>query len=421
MNQPLRRGVLLVALPALLLSSCKKETPVSAPTVTTMEVTNLTHNTVSCGGSITTDGGEQPSAMGVCWSTGSTPTVADAHTENQLAYNKIDFWSAVSGLTAGTTYNLRAYATNSGGTGYGNTVTFTTPAALLPTIKTVYPTKVTRTAAQLGLEVTAEGGAPVTAKGICWGTSANPTVADAKLEGSAGMGAFTSTLTGLTANTTYYARAYATNVAGTVYGPSMVIRTMYGTVTDIDGNEYYTVLIGTQEWMAENLKVTRYRNGDPLPNITDAAQWAANTSIGAWCAYDNDITNKASLGLLYNHFAIEDNRGVCPAGWHVPSKVEWDNLINYLGGAEEAWRKLYRSSSNVNADNSSGFNAITVGGRSLQGTFYGKDQLTGFWTITRVDFFNKYYNFYIDLYSGNSGFSDTQPCYGYSIRCIKDN
>jgi uncharacterized protein (TIGR02145 family) len=101
-------------------------------------------------------------------------------------------------------------------------------------------------------------------------------------------------------------------------------------VTDIDGNVYQTVTIGAQVWMAENLKVTHYRNGDPIPNVTDTAAWEG-LSTGAYCEYDNDINNVATYGRLYNWYAVDDSRGLAPEGWHVPSDDEWKQLEMYLG------------------------------------------------------------------------------------------
>src|SRR5665648_943598 len=104
-----------------------------------------------------------------------------------------------------------------------------------------------------------------------------------------------------------------------------------GTVTDIDGNVYKTVTIGTQVWMAENLKTTKYRNGDPIPNITDATAWT-NLTTGAYCNNNNDANYATTYGRLYNWYAVNDIRNIAPAGWHIPTKAEWTTLTTYLGG-----------------------------------------------------------------------------------------
>ena len=110
-----------------------------------------------------------------------------------------------------------------------------------------------------------------------------------------------------------------------------------GTVKDIDGNTYKTIQIGSQVWMAENLKVTHYRNGDSIDNIPDFDTWNAATK-GAWCYYANADYLDAAYGKLYNWYAVNDSRGLCPTGWHVPSYDEWVTLANYLGGGAVAGR-----------------------------------------------------------------------------------
>ena len=109
-----------------------------------------------------------------------------------------------------------------------------------------------------------------------------------------------------------------------------------GTVADIDGNVYRTITIGKQEWMAENLRTTQYRNGTPIVNITDMDEWDANESTGAWAYYDNDESMDTVYGKLYNWYAVTDSQGLCPQDWHVPSGDEWNVLTDYLGGSETA-------------------------------------------------------------------------------------
>ncbi|NVO10126.1 MAG: fibrobacter succinogenes major paralogous domain-containing protein [Bacteroidales bacterium] len=400
---------------SILFSSCKKKDEAIAPTVTTTDVTEITQNTVKSGGTITSNGGAEIKSYGVCWSTNHNPTIDDNKTSQ---YTDL-FIVTATGLTANTTYYLRAYATNSVGTGYGNEVSFTTLAAVLPVVKSVYPASITQTTAQCGGEVTSDGGAPIT-RGVCWNTSENPTTANSKTTDGTGVGVFTSSLIGLTASTTYYVRAYATNIAGTAYSDVMMVRTMQGTVTDIDGNVYKTVIIGTQEWMAENLKVTHYRNGDPITNITDNTQWINNRTQGAWCSYNNDAANKNIYGLLYNYYTIADSRGICPIGWHVPSDAEWNILISYLGGVNIAGYKMKKAGDRIDADNSSGFTALLGGARDYDfGTFYALKSLAQWWSSTgdQYNAWSRYINS-----TEKSVHRDGPLNYaGISIRCIKDN
>lgn len=147
-----------------------------------------------------------------------------------------------------------------------------------------------------------------------------------------GTGLFQSNITNLQPNTTYYLRAYATNEAGIAYGQQeeFITEVYSGGVTDIEGNFYPSVIIGNQEWMAENLKTTKYSNGTPIvyPG-TDNSAWQNNTT-GAYAWYDNDIAWKDSYGALYNWHAVNNSNGLCPTGWHVPSHYEWTQLEQYI-------------------------------------------------------------------------------------------
>jgi len=137
-------------------------------------------------------------------------------------------------------------------------------------------------------------------------------------------------------------------------------------VTDIDGNEYATIQIGTQVWMAENLRTTKYCNGDPIPNVTDSLQWV-NLATGAW-AHNNNYSQYENLyGKLYNWYAVDDSRNICPCNWHVPTDAEWTTLIDYLGGEGVAGGKMkstgtqYWLSPNTDATNESGFSGLPGG------------------------------------------------------------
>ncbi len=163
---------------------------------------------------------------------------------------------------------------------------------------------------------------------------------------------------------------------------------VYGTVTDIDGNTYVTVEIGTQTWMAENLKVTKYRNGDPIPNVSDVNQWTT-LSTGAYCNYDNNVSNVATYGRLYNMYAVEDPRGLAPQGWKVASDDDWYTLLSYLGGEEVAAPKMrevgteHWAAPNTGATDEIGFKALPAGARSgTLGHFNGKGYTAYWWTST---------------------------------------
>ncbi len=320
----------------------------STPMVTTTVISYITQTSAYCGGIVTSMSNDPVTARGICWSTNPQPTLSDAHTNDGAGVGS--FTGLMSGLTPNTTYYARAYATNSLGTAYGAVVSFTTndvtAVAELPTVITSPVTNIIQNSATCGGMVTADGGAPVTERGVCWSTNANPSVIGTHSSDGSGLGEFTSNIAGLTVNTTYYVRAYATNSAGTAYGETVSFTPGVScpgapTVTDYDGNTYNTVQIGTQCWMKENLRVKHYSNGA----IIALGSVLADTLPFRYYPDGNDST-ELEYGLLYNWAAVmngaqsSDNipsgvQGVCPTGWHVPSKSEFEVLMNYLRAHEE--------------------------------------------------------------------------------------
>ena len=197
-----------------------------APTVTTNDVTSITSNSAVCGGEVTSDGGAEVTARGVCWNTSPNPTTSNYYTSNGNGTGT--FTSSLTGLTENTTYYVRAYAINSEGTSYGEQKTFTTSHdVVVPTVTTSDVTNISTISATCGGNVTSAGYGTVTARGVCWSTSQNPTISNSHTTDGNGIGVFTSSLTGLTDNTTYYVRAYATNEAGTAYGEQKTFTTQH--------------------------------------------------------------------------------------------------------------------------------------------------------------------------------------------------
>lgn len=193
------------------------------PKVTTSDLSATTSNSAAGGGSIADDGGSPITARGVCWSKNENPTIADSKTTDGAGSGT--FLSSFTGLNPGTTYYFRAYATNSIGTAYGNQLT-TTTITILPKLTTTTPSSVTSNSVSSGGNITDDGGAPVTARGVCWSTNQNPTITDSKTTDATGSGIFTSLITGLTQVTTYYFRSYATNNIGTAYGNQVTAKTL---------------------------------------------------------------------------------------------------------------------------------------------------------------------------------------------------
>ena len=213
--------------------------------------------------------------------------------------------------------------------------------------------------------------------------------------------------------------------AANVHNPNL----NYGSMTDQEGNVYKTIVIGTQEWMAENLKTSIYRNGDLIPNITNAAEWSG-LSTGAWVFYNNDSLYECPYGRLYNWYSVSDSRHVCPSGWHEPTEIEWTILTNFLGGESVAGGKLKATligpsenygmwyEPNLSATNESGFSGLPGGFRTFDNAFeYIGD--FGAWWGGAIDIYSSIFH---NLSYGSGSFSTFQEFkyVGYSVRCLKD-
>jgi len=196
------------------------------------------------------------------------------------------------------------------------------------------------------------------------------------------------------------------------------------TITDIDGNVYHTVAIGTQVWLRENLKTTRYRNGDPIPTVTDNAAWS-NLTTGAYCYNMNDTNKLKIYGCLYNWFAVVDARKICPTGWHVPTDFERHILSNYLG-TDNTGGKLKETGlthwdfPNDGATNETGFTALPGGCRDNYGSFLGIGSTGDWWTSTENSFNGGAMNYSLSCLLGYFPFGSSEKTSGYSVRCIKD-
>ncbi len=195
-----------------------------------------------------------------------------------------------------------------------------------------------------------------------------------------------------------------------------------GTVTDIDGNVYKTVVIGKQTWMAENLKTFSYRDGSfDLAPIQDRFAFLEVTS-GAFTIYNGNGEMDAKYGKLYNWYAVNDSHGLCPEGWHIPSVAEWEILFNQLGGktiAGAAMKSVKKFANDTVAKNSSGFSALP-GGRNIKHSYFSDEGLFGyFWTSTQVDEENANYVSLI-YWSKDVRVEKSLKSTGYSCRCIKD-
>lgn len=192
---------------------------------------------------------------------------------------------------------------------------------------------------------------------------------------------------------------------------------------DCDGNTYPTITIGKQVWMAENLKVTHYRNGDAIPNETKSKTWAG-LSTGAYCWYDNYKTTNKKFGALYNWYAVDDSRGLCPEGWHVPTHVEWTTLTTYLGGTIAGGKmkttSKFWTSPNTDATNSTGFTGLPGGGRSNGGTFGDVGDVGYWWSSTERSSSSVWYHG-LGYSDGSLSVGNGSKRLGFSVRCLRDN
>lgn len=385
-------------------------------------MSSITSTSAKSGGEVNSDGGSSIVQKGVCWSTTSSPTIANEKTTD--GSGTAAFTSNLTNLSPGTKYFVKAYASNSLKTGYGEQRDFTTPT--LSTITTTAVTAITTTTATSGGNIASDGGSPITARGVCWSTSTGPTISGSKTVEIGTTGIFASSFSGLTANVTYYIRAYATNSAGTGYGNELTFKTLAppATIQDYEGNIYKTLIIGTQIWLAENLKSTKYNDGTSIPFVIDNTIWA-NISTPAYSWNNNDAaTNKSVYGALYNWYTVATGK-LCPTGWHVPTDTEWTLLTTFLGGVNAAGGKLkeagtsHWNSPNTGATNESGFTALPAGYRWPNGGFDPHGNFANWWTATEFSVAETWYRnlgyFHTDI---NRVTLDKH--YGFYIRCIKD-
>jgi uncharacterized protein (TIGR02145 family) len=210
--------------------------------------------------------------------------------------------------------------------------------------------------------------------------------------------------------------------APNVHNPDLT----YGSMTDQEGNVYKTIVIGTQEWMAENLNTSIYRNGDAIPTNLDDAAWSSTTS-GAWAYYNNDASNACPYGKLYNWYACTDTHGLCPVGWHVPSNEEWIQLrvsigndVYTAGGKLKSIGTYYWNSPNVGAVNESGFSSLPAGVRENFGGFNYLGYSSNYWTGT-LNGTTAYFRNNVTVNSAiYESYSEGILNGGLTVRCLRD-
>ena len=330
------------------------DTNVFLPTITTRAVSAITTNSANSGATITSDGGATLSAWGVCWSTSANPTLSNSFLQNNVSTTI--FGSALSGLTLNTTYYVRAYATNSAGTAYGNEQSFTTLAIVIPIVTTTAISAVTSTSANSGGSLTYDGGGTVSAWGVCWSTSANPTLANSFLQNTVSSGSFSSALSGLTLNTTYYVRAFATNSAGTAYGNEQIFTTT---------NNFFTIGQSYQGGIIAYIDSSGIHGLIAAPSDQGYALWGCyGTLISGADGTAIGTGNQNTIDIMTGCDDADIAARLCGdlvlggySDWYLPSKDELNQLyinkvavggfanVNYWSSTEfnnsNAWKQFF--------------------------------------------------------------------------------
>jgi uncharacterized protein (TIGR02145 family) len=393
------------------------------PAISGLEISNISATGALALVSLINDNGAEITVRGVCWNNTGNPTVSNNKTTEGIGIR--GFSSNLLNLTPGKTYFVRAYATNSVGTEYSNQISFNTPS-IRPDIVTEKVSANSSASAISTVTISSDGGAKIMARGVCWNTTPNPTIENEKTTDGSGIGKYSSTVNGLSPNTTYYLKAYSTNYLETSYGNEVVFKTLgSGQIKDIDDNVYNTIVVGNQTWLQENLKTKKYNDGTPIELVVDKTQW--KRFAPSYCWYENQAEYGKTYGALYSLSAVMTDK-LCPTGWHIPIKAEWETLINNMGGAASAWSILTEekiaivTSSNKKTTVFPGFKAFPGGYRDENGEYKGIGDFGSWWHYSR--------NVSMDITSHYLDFKNRQISYrknssknkmlGLSVRCVKD-
>ena len=330
------------------------------PTMPTLSstsvISNITQTTATSGGTISDDGGSAITMRGVCWSTSTNPTISNSKTTDGTGIGS--FTSNLTGLTAGVTYYVRAYAMNLYGTAYGNAVQFSTID--FPSLTSVAANSITTNSAGCGGNVTSDGGSAITDRGVCWSTSSNPTILNYTTNDGNGTGSFTSYLTGLTSGTIYYARAYATNSAGTAYGNQITFTTNVKIGDAFQGGKVFYILQASDAGYDANvqhglicaLADQTTTTGIRWNNGTNVTTNATATAIGSGSANTTAIIGFQGTGNTHAAGLTRGNNGGGYTDWFLPSLNELNQLyINRLAAITSYYTSPYWTSTEVSSTN----------------------------------------------------------------------
>ena len=397
------------------------------PTVTTTAVTCNGTTTATAGG-IAYDGGDTITARGVCWSTSQMPTTAGNKTIN--GGGEGSFSSTLTGLTANTTYYFRAYATNTLGTSYGLQFTITTlTVPVLPTVSTTVTSNINETFATSGGTINCDGGAMVTPRGVCWSISHNPTIADPKTSDGSGMGTFTSNISGLTASTTYYVRAYATNSVGTVYGGEVSFTTLSlnacnsftvnhqaGSIAPVNKTVTYGTVAGipgepTKCWLSSNLGADHQATA--VNDTTEASAgwyWQFNRKQGYSHNGSTRTPNTTWITSINEALDWEAANDPCAlelgCGWRIPTSTELTNID--ASGNWNDWNGPWNSALKLHAAGMLTMGSGALSDRGVKGLYWSSNQTSG-----------GNAGYLLWLTSSASYMTNYPKTAGFSIRCIK--
>lgn len=293
---------------------------------------------------------------------------------------------------------------------------------VLPTLSLSGLYKILPFSIDFSADISSDGGGQILAKGIVYSTHILPTILDNTLMRGPDTGSFTGTISGLLSNTLYYIRAFATNESGTRYSNQISENTSL-MATDVDGNVYPGIKIGTQTWLSKNLNVSKYQNLDSIEEIKVSNIWSGLTG-GAWAFTENSSSYEEIYGKLYNWFAVSDQRKLCPQGWKIPSDEDWTILTDFLGGLDVAGGKLKSTGISIWqipnnwANNLSYFSGLPGGYRDETGQFLGLGYY-GLWWSSTSDGTNALSRYVYNEFNYASKDSSNKN-HGLAIRCLME-
>lgn len=433
---------------------CQPFEPVRIASIILEPVDSTTYTTCFAEGKIIDRGDEDITEVGFCWSETSGPEISDNYKPAANPVSDGVFSAEITGLHAGSGYYIKAYLKQVDTVIYSDEQDqFTTAPYQKPSVTTDSIRNLWYDKAIAWGTVTDNGGRPVLKKGICWSKETQPDIIqDSVSDQGPGAGSFIGEITGLKENTRYYVRAFAVNAEGTAYGNEIYFITQSstgtGTVTDINGNEYNTVKMGNQWWMAENMKATKYPDNTNILHIQNNSEWSTQTIYNeAYCFYDNSSLNRDIYGALYTWAAAMKStgsstanpsgvQGVCPDGWHIPSDEEWKEMEIFLGMSKvEADREGDRGTDeggklketgtihwviNSGASNITGFTALPGGWRQNgTGQFGDLGFYSNYWTSTQSSTTDAWTRKLHGNLAKTGRFSHPKQA-GLSVRCVKN-